>query len=416
MVNYRLANGIELLVFPTTKFTTVNLKAYFVRPLATETVTKGALLPMILRRGTAHHPTQQQLWGAEIEGDVSKLGDYHVTDLALETVDSRYLPEDEDTLKDGFNLLAEIITQPAQEDGGFVASYLDEEKEILRSTLEGLINDRPSYAVERCLQTIFAGQPTALYRYGDLEDLDGINPQNLMEFHRQWLSDSNLLVAVCGNVDPDWVHEMAAEALHWQRSPSKLQPLLPKETASKVKRVTERLPGEQSQLVVGISSGLRHDDPLTAALIVFNGLFGGFGHSRLFRYMREEANLAYSAGSRLDRGKGLILAKAGIDERNADQALEIIEKQLSELRAGKISDDEMRTTITTILNNYRQMDDDAHVVMDYHVISRLIGRTATPEQMMEAVSAVTKEQVQEVAQRLTLDTVYLLATEGDEHE
>ena len=48
-------------------------------------------------------------------------------------------------------------------------------------------------------------------------------------------------------------------------------------------------------------------------LQVFNGIFGGFPHSKLFINVREKASLAYYAASRLESHKGLLMVMSGIE-------------------------------------------------------------------------------------------------------
>ncbi len=79
------------------------------------------------------------------------------------------------------------------------------------------------------------------------------------------------------------------------------------------------------------------------ALQVFNGIYGGFSHSKLFINVREKASLAYYVASRLESHKGLMFVMSGIDNKNYEQALSIIKEQMKAMVAGDFSDEEIRS-------------------------------------------------------------------------
>jgi hypothetical protein len=58
---FRLHNGINVFVFPTAKFKTTTVRLYLHHPLAAETVTRTALYPNVLRRGTRRLPSTREL-------------------------------------------------------------------------------------------------------------------------------------------------------------------------------------------------------------------------------------------------------------------------------------------------------------------------------------------------------------------
>ena len=84
-----------------------------------------------------------------------------------------------------------------------------------------------------------------------------------------------------------------------------------------------------------------YDEPERFALMVFNGLFGGFPHSKLFMNVREKESLAYYASSSVDTFRGFMSVQTGIDEKNRNQVLRLIHEQLESLRNGEITDLEL---------------------------------------------------------------------------
>ena len=67
-----------------------------------------------------------------------------------------------------------------------------------------------------------------------------------------------------------------------------------------VKERQVREPIVQAKLNLAYQTNVYYDEPERFALMVFNGLFGGFPHSKLFMNVREKESLAYYASSSVD--------------------------------------------------------------------------------------------------------------------
>ena len=70
--------------------------------------------------------------------------------------------------------------------------------------------------------------------------------------------------------------------------------------------------------------------------MVFNGLFGGFPHSKLFLNVREKHSLAYYASSSVEPFRGLLTVQTGIDGKNREKVLRLVNDQLKEIAEQKI--------------------------------------------------------------------------------
>src|SRR5690348_16252277 len=89
--------GLDTLV--TDKVTTTALVLNMQRPPIPGVVTRSALLPHVLTRGSANYPNvramQRQLdfmYGSYLNADVYKLGERHIGQFRLEIPNGKYLP------------------------------------------------------------------------------------------------------------------------------------------------------------------------------------------------------------------------------------------------------------------------------------------------------------------------------------
>ena len=174
----QIKEGINLHVIPTNKFKTNLLSIFLTLPLNKENVTKEALISAILRRGSTNYPTAKDLsialenmYGASFDCGIEKMGDTHVLKFYLETINEEFLPNSQDMLKMAIDMLCDIVFSPLVEKGGFKNEYVTMEKENLKQIIEGKIDNKGRYALDRCIEEMYKNKPYGLYKYGYVEDL-----------------------------------------------------------------------------------------------------------------------------------------------------------------------------------------------------------------------------------------------------
>ena len=180
-----IKDGITFHKITTSKFKT-NLFAIFITtPLSRETVTKNALISAVLRRGTKNMPTQdaiakelEGMYGADFDCGIEKNGDNHIMKFYIESINDDFLPEQDNLSKKSLELLYDIVFNPLIENGSFKKEYVDGEKSTLKQIIEGKIDNKAKYALDRCIEEMYKNEPYGLYKFGYVEDLDKINEKD----------------------------------------------------------------------------------------------------------------------------------------------------------------------------------------------------------------------------------------------
>ena len=127
---------------------------------------------------------------------------------------------------------------------------------------------------------------------------------NIIFKHLQKMS---LDLYIIGDVSKDQAIELCNEKFQLKKRPELKKSNVSAINASKPEIVKESQEIKQGKLVIGYLTGTRFGDEDYYALQLYNGLFGGFSHSKLFINVREKASLAYYAGSGLESHKGLLI-------------------------------------------------------------------------------------------------------------
>lgn len=419
---HELAEGVNLFVGTTEKFKTTVIYAYFHTPLHPDWVTPNALLPLVLARGSADYPTMaelqrhlDELYGASFGIDINRRGEVHSIIFRMEVPNERYLPGAPNLLEASIKTLSSLVTRPLVEGDGFKVDTFEQERTNLQSLIEGLINEKRRWALHRCTEEMCEGEPFALNRLGRVEDLKGITPQSLLAHHKRMLSEATVNLFVIGNVDEGQVKGWVDQYLQLPAGARTMPETQVKRAVGRdVKEITDKLDVNQGVLAIGFRTGTTVKDEDYFALLVANGVFGGFPHSKLFQEVREKNSLAYFAYSNVETVKGVGFMYAGIEFAHKERCQQIMLEQLKVLQAGKVSDDELETTKRQLVNDLLSSGDAPAALADLAVDRVFSGKELTLEERVAAIQAITKKQVAAVAKKFQIDTVYFLTNNAGE--
>ena len=173
---------------------------------------------------------------------------------------------------------------------------------------------------------------------------------------------------------------------------------------NKVKTIKEKQDVTQGKLIIGLN--VTHSNK--PAVSMYNTILGGGANSKLSQNVREKASLAYSAGSSYIRRKNAILVQTGIEIKNYDKAVKIVEEQIEDMKNGKISDDEFNAAKQLIVSSIELIEESKEDMITFYFDQNLFEENLSVEDYKNLIKNVTKEQVIEVAQKVEEDTIYFL--------
>jgi predicted Zn-dependent peptidase len=413
-------NSIDIFRVYTDKFKTNSIHFFFQDNLTREDVTKNALLPAVMRRGSMTYPTLrdismelESLYGASFDCGVTKKGERHIIHYYTEFLSRQYVPDGTDTFAAGLDLLFDIVTRPALVNGRFNEEYLAQEKENLKIRIESRVNDKMQYSVDRCIEEVCRNEPYEIYDYGFVEDLAGISADDLTKHYKKMLETFPMQVYLVGSItdeEADRVSDMLSKLVRMDII--SLGNGFAKKEAAEPRHVTETMNVTQGKLCLGYRTNTAPDSDDFPALMVCNGILGGGIHSKLFRNVREKASLAYYAYSRLEKFKGLMVISSGIDTGNKQKALEIIEQQLDDMTKGNITDYELEATVKSIETGVKSLTDSQINIVDFYLSQTISGANDDFSTVIEKAKKVTKDEITAAARRIVLDTIYFLTAAG----
>ena len=406
-----IKSGIKLHTIKTEKFKTNLIAIFLSMPITREEVTKNSLISAVLRRGCMKMPTSvdisktlEEMYGSTFDNGIDKTGDNQILKFYIETINDNYITQNsENILKNGMEKLLEIVFNPLVKDGKFNEEYVKQEKENIKRIIEGKTDNKAMYATERCIEEMYKNEPFGLYKYGYVEDLKDIDAKKLYEYYKKMISICKIDIFVSGNIDSK-VEEILVEnenikKLQGRTSQVKFE--IPKKEKVKEQEIVEQMDVTQGKIVIGMDLTQENAEQKYDA-IVYNAILGGTANSKMFQEVREKASLAYSAGSTYLRYKGNILIK------NYEKTLEIIRKQLEDMRNGKFSDEDIENAKKSIISGIRSIDDEQDTEITYFFGQELTGEKTLTEEYIRNIEKVTKEGIIKIANSLQINTIYFL--------
>lgn len=417
-------DGISFFHVKSEKFKTVRIDIFILDPLNKEKAAQNALIPYVLKRGCRNYPTQQELalrleelYGAIINAAVYKKGEYQIIQLSAGLVSDSFTVNGTKLFEEVGELLFEILTDPVTEDGMFARDYFEQERENLIQRIRSRVNNKMYYALQRCMEEMCKDEPFAVYEDGDEESAKALTNDRLMARYKELLRQNPIYVYISGNVSQPELEKYIRrfEAIEREDIIS-IPPIQVKKEIKEVRRIEEPMDVSQGKLCIGFRTQVEANDPDYYPLVVYNGILGGGVQSKLFQNVREKASLAYSAFSRLEKFKGLLVAVSGIEISEREKAEKIIMEQFKAIEKGDISEYEMEATKKSLVTGMKSMQDSQGSMVDFYLSQHLSVENESVDSFIEKIMAVTEEDVVRVSKKISQDTVYFLTSLSGEGE
>ena len=416
-----LKQGIRAHFIKTDQYKTDLTCVIITTALKRENVTKNALIPFILRRGNMRLQNQylinrelENLYGASFNCGIDKMGDNVVLKFYIESIGNEYALNGENILKACMENLLEIVFNPIQKDGVLNKDFLEIEKENLKDVIESKIDEKDSYALDRCISAMYCDTGYGLYKYGYVEDVDSITIEEVSEYYSWLIDNSKIDIYISGNINSDEMKTM----LEQNENIKKLRPRIEnyvlnneftevKEEPNEEKTLEEKMNVTQGKLVVGLDVTKQMDN-LQAIGLVYNAILGDGANSMMFQNVREKEGLAYSAKSIFVKQKLNIFIRCGIQIENFQKALDLIRVQLDNIKQGKFTDEDIENAKTYLISGIKTIEEEQDTEVVFYIGQEISKVNMTLDEYTQKINSVSKEDVVNFANSACINTVYFL--------
>lgn len=415
-----LKKGVRLTVLPTKKYKTIRIFVRFTAPLNVAQTEKRTLLTSLLETTSLAYPTQTafssklaELYGASFGMNVNKRGNLHQINAAMSLVNGKYVA-DPTLFSEAAAFLEQVLFHPNTQGDAFDEKNFTIEKNNLISYMKSVAEDKQALASLALQELYFANDAHQKYpSFGRPEDLIDVTAAELYQTYQAMLTEDQIDIFVIGDVEEAVIQTIFAQLPFTDRADKETDVFYQQPVENVIREKIVREPITQAKLNLAYQTGVYYDQEDRIALMVFNGLFGGFPHSKLFMNVREKASLAYYASSAIDTFRGYLSVQTGIDGKNRDQAFQLIEAQLQSLQQGEVTAEELAQTKAMLKNQYLLSLDNPQALIETAYLNQWVpGSEMTEDTFMQRLEHVSIADVKRLAQQVHLQAMFFLDKEA----
>jgi len=410
-------NNIDVNIIKTTKFKTTRIQVVFVSKLDEKTLTARALMPYIIKSVSKKYPSRdvlssylEEMYSASFNVGVNKITDAHIITFDMNFIDNYYTFGNEDLFNKAIEFIKELLFSPLFDKDIFI-----EEKRLMEEYFEGIYSNKTKYAFNELKEVMFKDDTFRLSPLGSSDMINDVTLEDVKDEYRKMINTDKVFFSVVGNIDEEVVMSKLDKAFNIGPHPD--YPKLIDDSSyvvSKPRYIEHYIDINQAKLVCGYRLDVLYNTKYYYAALVFNLLFGGTSESLLFREIREKSSLVYFINSNYNPYKGVLFVFAGINEKDYDTVMEKTSAIIEDIKKEQISEDTLEITKKLLLNSIIQGMDSNHSLIGKINQSYIFDFDYSLDKTIEHINSITLSDLAIVANKLKLDTTYLLR--GDEHE
>ena len=406
------------------KFKSIYFSINFTMPVNKRQISENALLSAVLGKSNKKFKTQKEiqmylysLYGANFDIGIEKFGDLYNIEFRGECINKKNLPNNTDVVNEVLEFLYDAIYNPNVLNGAFDEEVVEREKDFILNKIREVKDDKLRYGIRKMEQLMCKDEPFSTYVYGDEDDIYKITSSDLYKRYNEVISNSCITFIISGNLLGYEDIEEKVNNIFNNKLVSKLnyKELIYNQKLNHIQEVVEE--SQQTTQSV-LSYGLRINNPNSNdfyKLSVYNALLGGTPSSKLFQNFREKESLAYTVRSRYYRFKDIIIIYAGIQKENYEKAKLVLENEINKIKDGEISDEEFEASKKSIISDLKEWN-DSKIALSKMFISNLFSLkndSLTLEQMVDKFEKVTKQDIIDMASKITIEKIYFLGGENN---
>lgn len=409
-------NNIPVKIIKDKKFKTVGVKILFYNDFNETNSTSYTLLTRLMTSLTKKYNTNEKmqkitgyLYGTGISMSSSGLYKTRATNVSMSFINPKYILNDNNLYDDCFDFLNEFLFRPNVKNKAFDEKVFNEEKSILKNDIINSFNNKKTYALRQAINHMCKDEIAKVSSFGSLEEIDNITPKSLYDTYLDLINNSKKYVFIYGDVEDSIIDKLSF--LKKMKSQDHILDFDLKEDklVEEVKEIKEDGNVNQAALVMGYRTYTNIFSPDFRAYQIFDMMLAGSAISTLHQVIREKHNLCYSIYTSNFHYNKIMFIRAGIDKNNYEKTIKLIEEELEKYKNGIIDTDLLNIVKQDAINQYIDITDYPNELINLRLRKDVLNLENDPEKIMQEIKNVTKEDIVKIANKIKLDTIYMLS-------
>ncbi len=315
--------------------------------------------------------------------------------------------------EESIKYLLDILFKPKIINDGFDEKVFNIQKKKVIENLNSIRdypNDYASARVDEIMQIKDYKEKSIAQLIKSISEL---TPQDLYKFYLKVLNKGSLDITLCGNVNPLEIKDIFERNVSFPGKYVDRNHICHQKLFNdKPNIIIEKSNNTQSNLIVGCKFDALTDFERNYVFILFSWILGGGVNSLLNQTVREKNSLCYYIYTLKYHLFDVIRIISGIDGENFDKTYNLILKEIENMKKGKFSLELFNSVKQIYYNSLIEIEDCNDWLVENFNAYLFIGcdKLEDRKKMMEKV---TRQDVINLANKIHIDTVYLLEGEGN---
>lgn len=408
--------NMDLYFVKTDKFKSIDVEVFFCGDVSKEEITWRNCLMDILLYANNNYPSKralslrtEELYSLYLHTSNMRFGNNLISKIGISFLNPKYT--EDGMLQESLNLLHDVIFSPLVNNEHFNKEYLELIKfEHHADTIT--IGENPrAYSQIALLENMDEGMPYTFTGYSDLEILEKINEFNLYEYYKKFLKNNRVFAIVIGDCDENEVVNYFNEKFLFNNSFSPKEIVIKHDIIkNKPNVIIEDGDYQQSKLAISFKISDLTDFEYRYVLNIYNAILGTGADSKLMQNIRQQNSLSYYIYSTISKADQLMFINSGIDSKNYNQVLKLIESSMKEIEEGSFTDEEIMKGKIDYIASFDEAMESPSGYIDI-ILGQILFNASKVSKRKEEIMKVTKEDIMNLSRRIHIDTIYLLRGE-----
>lgn len=394
----KIADGVDFLARPDASNDIVALIAFCRLGSVVESRQDAGLVSFtgrMLMRGT------KRLTSPQLAETIDSLGISISYDTA-EDYSYHHVTTTADALSESVALLSETLFEPS-----FEPDEIEKERQVTIAAINRSEDDLMSLSLKTFYEELYPNHGYGLPRIGLAESVGELTRAQIVNCHEEIAAAPFRIIAV-GNFDPSDLNARLREEFVARRgeATNDIITILPPTPAPPHTKVISRA-SEQAYLVAGFA-GPKPNDPDYMAARLLNCVLGEGMSSRLFQTLREDKGLAYATGSSYSGLKlsGQMFGYIGTKPESLETAREGMLAEFERIKHETVPAEELLRAKNYMIGKFL-IDHQRNFKRGFYLghFDQMGLGIEMDQRYPDLISAVTPEQIQDVAKKILTDPV-----------
>lgn len=414
----KLGRKCNLIIKKDKKFKNIGFDIIFKMDYNYSDISAFNLLSIILNHSSKKYPNlsainqkKDELYGFDFSFSFGFLNDIESLSISGHTINPKYV-EDKDLFKKIFSFLHEIIYNPNITNNQFDSKIYQIAKESVLAEIATYNDQKNDFVAHKLIEKLGDKKDAICApRCGDKKIINKLNEKKLIRYYKKILK-APFDIYITGDVKYSQIEKMVRNYLEFKNKKNPKGKCFNLLNDNVIEKTIYKMDVNQTRVGLIYRTPYVFDNQKHYAVRYFNYILGGSISSKLAKEIREKEGLCYYINSLYNATYGYIHIYTGIESRNIDKVLKLIDEQISLIAKGKITSEEIKNAQITFLNDIEQQNDNMFANIKLMQRYSYINEDITLEKLRNYYLSVNKKDIQEVAKLIKYKT-HLILDKGE---